>query len=452
LGGRAAVQRWSVLVCAAFLNLAVASPFVAVAQAQDGRRVAIFMRADSVKVEQDATVVQSIFRQSVSRLLGVELSPGSPVRNADNAARAAAAAAEGEEALNLDPAVAPDFGARAAEKFQLAADLLQAAPGAGDVRLLAWVMKGLGVARVIQGDRANAESLYRRSVLLYSDQTAAEYLYTDEASDLYEQVTQTMGTESSGQLEIISRPAGAEVYVGGQLRGYAPLSLGNLSAGEHYVMLAKDGYWRWAEFVGVVPGESTARTVDLAEAPAKAAIDVATGAVSRKMSRKAGDTATTTLSEALGASDVLLARVDVNKAGEFEIDGFYRDGLGQVSEVDFQMARDASFIGNIQAFLEQRLGVTGAPELPQGPLSAPQRIAPASAEGSGDYVIDPNSPLFKKTGEEEESITDQWWFWTLIGVGAVGAGLAIALPLTLGKDEGGGGPTGNLLINLNGLP
>jgi hypothetical protein len=48
-------------------------------------------------------------------------------------------------------------------------------------------------------------------------------------------------------------------------------------------------------------------------------------------------------------------------------------------------------------------------------------------------IVEPPPPP-PPGGEEDESIAGQWWFWTLIGVGVVGAATATALIVTSGDD------------------
>ena len=61
--------------------------------------------------------------------------------------------------------------------------------------------------------------------------------------------------QSLAALQVESRPAGASVFLDGQLVGKTPLELGEVSAGEHAVRLELDGYRRWSSSVRVAAGE-----------------------------------------------------------------------------------------------------------------------------------------------------------------------------------------------------
>jgi len=96
-------------------------------------------------------------------------------------------------------------------------------------------------------------------------------------------------------------------------------------------------------------------------------------------------------------------------------------------------------------------------------LEAPPVALPEAAQGGGggtptiqggeDLIVDPNSPIFKDTSQKpkKSNLVRQWWFWTalVVGVGAV-AGLTY-WGVTAGGSEGGGGPTGDLQVNLHGI-
>ena len=66
-------------------------------------------------------------------------------------------------------------------------------------------------------------------------------------------------------MHVFSRPAGAEVYVDGALRGVTPLTL-NLDAGHHSVRvgLAQKSKWRDAD-VTMYPGSSGRLDFELGE-------------------------------------------------------------------------------------------------------------------------------------------------------------------------------------------
>jgi hypothetical protein len=57
-----------------------------------------------------------------------------------------------------------------------------------------------------------------------------------------------------GSIEVLSRPAGAQVIVDGRIVGRTPLSIPNVTAGTHSIRLELAGFNRWATSVEVTPG------------------------------------------------------------------------------------------------------------------------------------------------------------------------------------------------------
>jgi PEGA domain-containing protein len=76
----------------------------------------------------------------------------------------------------------------------------------------------------------------------------------------------TTGTWS-GSLSVDSHPAGAQVYIDGQLVGKTPVSLPQIQAGTHVIRLELDAYRGWSSSVRVVRGGRTRVTGSLEEAP-----------------------------------------------------------------------------------------------------------------------------------------------------------------------------------------
>jgi len=66
-----------------------------------------------------------------------------------------------------------------------------------------------------------------------------------------------------GALSVVSVPAGAAVYVDGQLQGHAPLDLGAVAPGDHRVKVVKDGYLENSRLLNVRSGQSEAVNVTL---------------------------------------------------------------------------------------------------------------------------------------------------------------------------------------------
>ena len=67
----------------------------------------------------------------------------------------------------------------------------------------------------------------------------------------------------TGALVVDSRPAGARVFMDGELVGATPLALPTVRAGEHAIRLERDGYRRWSSSVRIVATERNRVTASL---------------------------------------------------------------------------------------------------------------------------------------------------------------------------------------------
>jgi hypothetical protein len=66
-----------------------------------------------------------------------------------------------------------------------------------------------------------------------------------------------------GSLQVISRPAGAQVILDGKAVGRTPLSIADVAAGEHGIRLELPGFNRWSTTVDVKAGSPSRVTASL---------------------------------------------------------------------------------------------------------------------------------------------------------------------------------------------
>ncbi|GAB1484810.1 hypothetical protein MASR2M78_36280 [Treponema sp.] len=79
--------------------------------------------------------------------------------------------------------------------------------------------------------------------------------------------------EGSG-LEVRSSPSGADLFVDGTRRGRTPLSIDDLSSGDHYLFLSKDGYVDRRIRVSINDGTRLVLFLELEEARGKLSVRV----------------------------------------------------------------------------------------------------------------------------------------------------------------------------------
>ena len=80
------------------------------------------------------------------------------------------------------------------------------------------------------------------------------------------EVTATL-VPNTGAFVISSIPAGASVQVDGQNSGITPVTVGNLTTGNHTIAVSLDGYISMQQTVTVVPGQTLPVTIGLSSLP-----------------------------------------------------------------------------------------------------------------------------------------------------------------------------------------
>jgi len=437
-------------------NLAAASVMVffnatlllaAPAQADQGRTVACFVVSKSPKQAQAAAVMSSILREQMSNLVGITVRTGAPAGNEQAAVEAERLTNVGFTSLNTgDKNVA-------VTNFQQAWDVLAQNPGVGSIRLQARVAKGLGVASFMTGKTTKGKDMIKRSLLLYAKQTANEYAYTVEVRNIYEHAKREISDQAQGNIEVRSTPQGAEVFLDGKFKGYAPITLQNAAAGSHLVEVVKDGYLRWSTAAVVPPGGRIPTHAVLTASPVKAQLDGALAKIGKSMKPRKFGKAAQPLMGVVSASEAFVVQASVGKGG-FVLSGFFVDLAGNVQPIKATIAQDAQFFASIRGLLSNTLQAAFAPEGRTDSLGSPPKevvdtVMKESDSLGGDVAIDPNSPLFNvKDKDKGDPLTSKWWFWTSIGGGtAVVVGVVLGILLTADDDKASGA-VGSLRINV----
>jgi len=75
-------------------------------------------------------------------------------------------------------------------------------------------------------------------------------------------------TQEIGHLDVLSTPAGAEIYLDDNYKGVSPLSIANVSTGNHSLRLTMTGYENWTSTEVVKANETSSVSATLSEIPA----------------------------------------------------------------------------------------------------------------------------------------------------------------------------------------
>ncbi|MGM0577337.1 MAG: PEGA domain-containing protein [Myxococcota bacterium] len=423
---------------------AQAQPEAPARAAAEERRVALIVFPRRSADEGDAQVLQTLMRQEVERLKDVSVVTGSPDPAEDAQSVAADLVEAGFRALNVRDHVEAE--ARLSEAYEK----LIRHTGPLDRRLMARALKGLGVARVMAGQMRAGKDMMRASLNLWPEQIPPEYGYTLDVLNAFKDVQRQRTEQASGSVDVVTEPAGAEVRIDGEVRGYSPVSVPDLAPGMHWVQAQLDGYVRQGSLVEVPSGEAEQVRYSLQARQDHDAYSDVMGDVQRRFgSRRVVGRANPKLIDMLRADDVLLVQVDPRGNG-YRLTAWHGDAEG-VEQAKKTIQRDADFLSNIQSFLTATLGAElGAEEAALRLDAPPKSSVLATGEEEEDLYIDPDDPILKSPEEEEEeSVTSKWWFWAIVGGVAAGA-VAGGVVLFSGTDAGSG-PTGDITVDLHGL-
>lgn len=432
-----------------FLNLefaALSQGQVALQSAQaqgKTRRVAVFVLPATSSAAGDAQVLQTLLRQEVSRLVGVKLLTGTPDPEVNLGAEVAPQVEDGFRALNSKE------GSKAETAFTAAYERLIRHTGKLDKRLMARTLKGLGVARVMTGQRRAGQQMMRASLNLWPDQYPPEYGYTLDVLNAFKEVQLEQSEQPSGAAAVLTDPAGASVSIGGEVSGYAPRDAQDLQPGLNWIEAELDGYVRAGAFVEVKSGEKVPQRFSLQPRANLSAYNKILGGLARARGSKADEMLVGL--QALLKADEILALTIATKGSAYKFGGWHHTAAGS-KDIDETITRDANFLQGLTTLVTLALNTQPAPAVEEVPLDGPPNASLVAGATDDDLVIDPNDPILKSKDDlASKPIYAEWWFWTIIGgVAAVGLGVGLVVGLSSGSESKG--PVGDVQIGLHRVP
>jgi len=404
------------------------------------QKVSLFVFPKGRFAAAEAALLQSLLRAQLEKLVATRAAgPGAePVRSLESLV--GVSIENGFRALNDRKA------AVALENFEKAYQTATAWEGPISKRLMARMTKGLGAARIMLGDIGPGQELIENSLNLIPDQQISEYGWTLDLRTAFNELLERRVGLEPGALDIDVLPEGAVVRVDGELKGFSPLQVGDLSPGRHWVEAGADGY-RWqGMFVDVPAGDSSIHAVELMPVSNAKELSGAISALEKAISR--GSAASQMAdAQALMKSDVVMALEVGSTNSDYVFSGYIKEGNGAPRKLSAQFPKDGTFVARARSFLAQSLKVAESEDDSLLSLDGPPQT---SIMAAGELVIDPNDPIFKsETGKKQSSVTDEWWFWAIVG--GVTAGVVAGSVVLFSGSDGGGGPTGRVLVNVNAL-
>jgi hypothetical protein len=267
---------------------------------------------------------------------------------------------------------------------------------------LAESMVALGVAECESGDKRACRTQFMRLLIWRNDEKYDLAKFSNKYLGLFEEVRKELEKSHRGSLEIHSDPPAAQAYVDGRYIGVTPTFAEGLIAGEHFVTLKRDGYKKTVE-AATVSGKVQETTEIKMEREAKfLLVEDALRAVERQAGRDQLDSDVDNLKEVLFIDHAVFVRTQRSSPGHVRVESFLYDLRSHR-----RLASDTRDIANkdlVTAFAKipsaLYLNVRYDADL-QAPADEPVPVAKA-----------PPKPVYKR-----------WWFWTVVGVAAVGVGI-----------------------------
>ena len=124
-----------------------------------------------------------------------------------------------------------------------------------DIAPIADALRFQGAAYALQGDADAAKAAFARAFALDPDGELEGGRFPDTVQALYEQARESADNAPTGSVTVFAAPAAAEVYIDGNFKGSAPITVEDLAVGRHYIRVVRDGYVAYGEAVDIVAGQ-----------------------------------------------------------------------------------------------------------------------------------------------------------------------------------------------------
>jgi hypothetical protein len=263
------------------------------------------------------------------------------------------------------------------------------------------------LARCRLGQQRECESRLGRIFVFREGHTYDPERYPADLEPVFDRVRTRITGGARTTLEIVTDPAGAEIYIDGRSYGPSPARADDLLVGDHYITVKMLDRVR---LVQRVTAPRNGDTIEITLQPNPRARLVASpealGAIATELGESRAGANIRSLGTTLGAAQVVIARL-VRADGATTLDAYLYDVRTRFLLAHRQTALEAEEEGVEQARLL-------AVELYQG------------VDLSGTVaVVDDGGP------ERRAEPWEEWWFWTSIGAAVVAVGVGIGVGVGL---------------------
>ncbi len=256
--------------------------------------------------------------------------------------------------------------------------------------------------------------------------------FPPEVVALYTRARPRDARRPQGSITIDSNPPGAIAYVDFLARGRTPLTVDGLVQGEHVVRVTRPGATPFVETVSVQRRRAANSSAYLVDAPELEGLADALEELPNTPIEEIGDGPISTIATLLQVDKIGIIRVSAAGPGQATLELLLFDVASGRRLVRGQQTYGTA-VGEFEAHVSSAVAAAFEAALRSTNQEGDEEEIPAIAREPSQQADDgPSTP-----------ITEEVWFWTLIGViVAGGIAAAIAVPLAtqgppLGQDMGG---------------
>lgn len=343
--------------------------------------------------------------------------------------------AEGRQAyLNFELDQAAALLDAAVSDFDAAAGALE------DPQELADALQFLGASLALNGRARDATRVFARMHVQMPHVQPDPAIFPPEVIERFEAARPRDASDASASITIESDPPGAIAYVDFVARGVTPLTVSGLRGGDHVVRVSRPGATPFYQSVTVRAHRTAATSAFLVDDPRAVGLNESLVASRDADVTALGDSGPLRdIASVLDVDRLALIRASAGETEDqvtlelvvFDVATGRRlargAGTAPTAIGELEPAVHRLVAGSLEAAAHARTGDEAPPPPPDEELPTHPAEPPATTSGG--------------------NVLEEWWFWTLIGVGVVGAGVGIGAGVAASSGPGlGGDPNAHVIL------
>ena len=268
---------------------------------------------------------------------------------------------------------------------------------------LAESMMAYAVTLCESGDKKGCRAQFQRLLTWRTDQKYEPARYPERYLGLFEEVRKELDKARRGSLEIRTDPPAAQAYIDGRYVGVTPASAEGLLSGEHFVTLKREGYRKAVQAVNVSTKVQGTIEVKLERSGKFLLVEQALTALERSLGHDVLDADVDNLKEVLFIDHAVFVRARRASPGRIRLEAYLYDLRSRR-----RLATETHEIADNEG--EKLLTQQGA-------------ALYMNVRYDTELEAPKDEPIPLAARQRRQPVYKRWWFWTVIGVVAVGVGV-----------------------------